>query len=416
MKRFFRFSLLALMVVVTLFAVVLAYVGYYRLRSSRFESVRSELQASGGSLTLTSELDEEPGLPSEPHWTEGLVGPNAYAELDEVTLFLNQPRPGLVSRVISFDSPVCLNAYGQGIGDEDAAAIARSAIEELDLDSTSLTVEGYASIAKAQNLSHLALVGQEITAEHLAPLANCGSLSKLTLIDAEMTPEIVAAIAKIAAVRELFLYQTRWVDAAAWQAVGDLTQLQTLRITSSKTPADAVPPLSEMTSLKHLAIDHGELASFDGVRVSPEFIAALATATSLESLNIGLMKCDPPLDAWPAMDKLTNLTQLSLLKVRGVTDLSAIATASNVKSLAIGEGFDDASLVDLNKLTRLTQLNAGSAAITDAGIDDLAKIKTLREVTLGPHVTEEAAKRLKAALPECKITLVSLNGKETATL
>ncbi|TWT39479.1 leucine-rich repeat domain-containing protein [Blastopirellula retiformator] len=414
MKRIFRFSLLALMAVVTLFAVVLAYVSYYRLRSVRFESVRSELQASGGALTLRSELEEEPGLPAEPHWTEGLLGPNAYAELDEVTLFLNQPRPGLVSRVISFDSPVCLNAYGKGIGDEDAAAIGRSAIEELDLDSTSLTVDGYAAIAKAQRLSHLALVGGEITAEHLAPLAHSSSLKKLTLIDAEMTSEIVAAIADMAAVRELFLYQTRWADAGAWQAIGELAHLQTLRITSSKTPTDVAPPLHKMTNLERLAIDHGELASFDGVRVSPQLVEALATAETLEALDIGLMKCEPPLEAWPAMDKLTNLTQLSLLKVRGIQDFSAIATASSLKSLAIGEGFDDASLAELAKLSKLTHLSAGSAAITDAGIDDLAKIKTLREVTLGPQVTQEGAKRLKGALPKCKITLVNGSGKETA--
>ncbi|MCC9605600.1 hypothetical protein LOC68_22135 [Blastopirellula sp. JC732] len=440
MKRFFRFSLFALMVVVTVTAVVLAYVGYYRVRSARFDSLQNELQASGGALTLTSEIGEDPSVRPEPSWADGVFGPNAFAELEEVTLFLNQPAPGLVGRVIGFDSPVCLNAYGKGISDDDAAVIGRSAIEELDLDSTSLTVKGYESIAKASKLHHLTLVGGETKPENLAPLTNCRGLTELTLIDAEMTPELVAAVAKLNSVRDLFLYQVRWPSEEAWQAIGKLSQLESLRITSSKTPAGAAPTLHELPNLKRIAIDFGELASFDGVRVSPELVQELVAIQSLETLDVGLLKCDPPLDAWPSMEALTNLTQLSLLKVRGVADFTTIPTASNLTSLAVGEGFQDATLADLTKLTKLESLtiesdkvtdkvipslqglpklkylNLGGSAISDDGIDELAKIKTLREVILGPQITKEGAARLKEALPQCKITLVGTTSNVRTTL
>ncbi|EAQ78298.1 hypothetical protein [Blastopirellula marina] len=411
MKRFFRFSLLALMLAVTVVAVLLAYVGYYRIRSARFASLQSELAANGGAVTLTTETEEEDEQPA-PGWADGLFGENAFAELEEVTLFLNQPAPGLVGRVIRFDSPVCMNAYGQGISDDDAVAIGASSIEELDLDSTTLTPKGYAVLARARQLKHLTLVGGETEAEKLAPMADCASLSELTLIDAEMTPELVAAIAKIQSLRDLFLYQVRWPSAAGWQALGKLAQLETLRITSSKTPAGAAPALRELSNLKHIEIDFGELRSFDGVRVSPEFVQELTAIKSLESLDIGLMKVDPPLDTWPALDGLTKLTQLSLLKVRGVEDFTAIDTATQLVSLSIGEGFSDATLAGLDKLTKLEQLTIEGDTVTDEAIAILANLKTLRQVTLGPNVTKKAAQRLKDALPKCKITLMSSTGQE----
>ncbi|PQO43257.1 leucine-rich repeat domain-containing protein [Blastopirellula marina] len=435
MKRFFRFSLFALMAVVTVAAVLLSYVGYYRVRSSRFDTIRNELQANGGAFSLTSEADDAPAQ-AESSWTESVFGPNAFAELDEVTLFLNQPAPGLVSRVLDFDSPVCINAYGKGIGDEDAAAIGSSAIEELDLDSTSLTPEGYASIAKASYLKHLTLVSQETATANLAPLAKCRSLSELTLIDAEMTPELVAAVAEIKTLRELFLFQVRWPSEAGWQAMNQLTQLETLRITSSKTPPGTSPALGDLSNLRRIEIDAGELKSFDGVRVSPEFVEALATVDSLQTLEVGLMKVEPPLAVWPSMSELPGLTRLSLAKVRGVEDFSTVTTATSLTSLDIGEGFQNSSLTNFAELKRLTQLtidsdqvtdeavaylqglpkltelNAGGAGFTDNAIDELAKIKTLRKLTLGPQVTKEAAERLKEALPKCQITLVNSTGNE----
>ncbi|UUO07773.1 hypothetical protein M4951_05550 [Blastopirellula sp. J2-11] len=415
MKRFFRFSLLALMLAVTVVAVLLAYVGYYRVRSARFASVQSELAANGGAMTLTTETEEEDEQPAS-SWADGLFGENAFAELEEVTLFLNQPAPGLVGRVIQFDSPVCMNAYGQGISDDDAIAIGASSIEELDLDSTTLTPKGYAILARARQLKHLTLVGGETQNEKLAPMADCASLTELTLIDADMTPELVDAIAGIPSLRELFLYQVRWPNAAGWQALGKVTQLETLRITSSKTPAGASPALRDLPNLKRIEIDFGDLRSFDGVRVSPEFVQELAAIKSLQSLEIGLMKVEPPLDAWPALETLTKLTQLSLLKVRGVEDFTAITTATHLKSLNVGEGIQDSSLAGLDKLTNLEQLTIEGEAATENMLEIVAKVKTLRQVTLGAKVTKEAVQRLKEALPKCKITLLNSTGQEVESL
>lgn len=434
MKRFFRFSLFALMGAVTITALLLSYVGYYRVRSARFDSVQQELAANGGAVTLTG--DDDPNARPAKSWTDGIFGRYAFAELEEVTLFLSQPAPGLVGRVLSFDSPVCINAYGKGVRDEEATALGSSAIEELDLDSTSLTPQGYAALAKASHLKHLTLVGKETTTANLAPLAASRSLSELSLIDAEMTPELVAAVAQIAPLRELFLFQVRWPSDEGWQALNQLTQLETLRITSSKTPPGTSPALGDLTNLRRFDIDAGDLKSFDGVRVSPEFVEALATINSLETLEIGLMKVEPPLAVWPSLEDMPGLTRLSLLKVRGVEDFSTVTTAANLKSLDVGEGFRSSSLTNFAELKQLTQLtidsdqvtdyaidylqglplltelNAGGAGFTDDAIDELAQIQTLQKITLGPQVTKEGAERLKKALPKCQITLVNGAGNE----
>jgi hypothetical protein len=65
--------------------------------------------------------------------------------------------------------------------------------------------------------------------------------------------------------------------------------------------------------------------------------------------------------------------------------------------------FNDQDVEPLSRMENLQILQLYPMAITDACIEHLAKIKTLREVRLDPSITEAGARKLAEALPECLI-------------
>ncbi len=68
---------------------------------------------------------------------------------------------------------------------------------------------------------------------------------------------------------------------------------------------------------------------------------------------------------------------------------------------------DDEGLAQFTSLKKLQSLDLSECpAISDRGLDSLAKIGSLTELQLdgNPRLTEPAIERLRAALPGCRVT------------
>ena len=64
----------------------------------------------------------------------------------------------------------------------------------------------------------------------------------------------------------------------------------------------------------------------------------------------------------------------------------------------------DRGLKNISKMPYLSYINLVSSKVSDASVDTLASIKTLKEVYLwNSDITERGIKRLRGALPDAKI-------------
>jgi hypothetical protein len=100
---------------------------------------------------------------------------------------------------------------------------------------------------------------------------------------------------------------------------------------------------------------------------------------------------------------LSNLTQLTTLTVPDSIGLEYVLLFPNLEYVC-NYGAKDADLGFLVGLSRLKVLGIESAAITDAGLEHLAKLTALAELYLfGTRITEDGFARLRKALPNCQI-------------
>ncbi|WP_439630071.1 protein kinase domain-containing protein [Gemmata sp.] len=139
----------------------------------------------------------------------------------------------------------------------------------------------------------------------------------------------------------------------------------------------------------------------DGLR------ALLASRKTLTNLYLaGTKLSDAECKVVGAFTELTNLhvgAAGSTITDAGIADLGKL---TRLASLTLhGTGLTDAGLKHLTGLTRLTFLWIDLTAVSDEGIGTLAGLTSLTDLNVsGTRVTEAGYKKLRAALPKCKIT------------
>ena len=106
------------------------------------------------------------------------------------------------------------------------------------------------------------------------------------------------------------------------------------------------------------------------------------------------------------LSRLTGLRQLYLTGTR-ITDegLARLADLTRLESVKLGDTeIGDAGLVSLARLPRLKFLSLDRTRVTDAGVPVLAEIQSLEFLDLhSTWVTDEGIKRLRDALPGCRV-------------
>jgi hypothetical protein len=93
---------------------------------------------------------------------------------------------------------------------------------------------------------------------------------------------------------------------------------------------------------------------------------------------------------------LSHVTDAGLAHVQGLTRIRRLRLRDT--------NFTDAGVVHLKGLTELQSLDVGGTRITDASLEQLKGMPRLRDLWLdGTLVTDQGVKRLRQALPKCKI-------------
>ena len=141
-----------------------------------------------------------------------------------------------------------------------------------------------------------------------------------------------------------------------------------------------------------------------GTGIDDESLAALRGRFQLKTLS--LERTGVSDQGLVHLSRLTGLRQLYLTGTRITDDgLGQLADLTRLESVKLGDTeIGDTGLVSLARLPRLKFLSLDRTRVTDAGVPVLAEIRSLEFLDLhGTWVTDDGIKRLRDALPGCRI-------------
>jgi len=253
-------------------------------------------------------------------------------------------------------------------GDLSAAALSKcTSLVVLKLASTTVSDRGLPSLAGLSNLRTLNLSGTLVRT--LSPLP-----SGLTDLDLSSNSIRGPALAHVVALNKLERLNVAYtdLDEAGVAKLGDSpAPLRVLDLTGTDTGDISLVAIARLTGLEELLLNHGRFTS--------KGLAALAPLTKLQRLEAVRTRIDNA--AAPTLANFAKLERLNL-------DYTP---------------FGDEGLKTIAALP-LVELRLDSANISDAAVDSLSAIKTLRLLNLyHTLVSEDAFHKLSAALPGAKI-------------
>lgn len=254
-----------------------------------------------------------------------------------------------------------LNLEATEIGDLGLAELAKlTNLRKLRLNATTISDRGLAALAGMKQLQELSLAGTLV--RNLAPLPE--SLVSLDLSNLNLSGQAFDNLVSLPNLRRLNLAYTDL-------KLRPMPQLQALDLTGTDVDDAMLLTLAQMPELEELLISHG--------RFTEKGFAALAPLTKLRRLEAVRTRL-----AGNAAETLKQFTKLERLNL----DYT---------------GVNDAVIAQLTALP-LVQLKLDSANVSDASVEHLAAMRTLRELNLY-HTTigETAHDKLKQALPQTKI-------------
>ena len=213
-------------------------------------------------------------------------------------------------------------------------------------------------------------------------------------------------------------------EAGRWRALGGTVLVKLASGKTVEVGAPATPDIPDepftITGVKHghiVADEHvkgfeaiptltrinfvSSKLTADGLRT---FLPSRKTLTTLQLFGYPASVTNEILEV---IGEFTNLTELNLWSPDPVlTEWSPLSKLKDLAWLRVGNGsFTDADLKQITSLTKLVYLDLSETPISDAGVDALSSLKQLATLNVSrTRITEAGFQKLKAALPNCKIS------------
>lgn len=395
-RRALRYSLRALLTVVSLLCIWLAVIAGRAHRQERaMDTVErlggyvqfdyggvGEFPAAGGkgsieidNFTIRENKGELPGV-IWPRWLRRLLGEEYFRTVTMVNVGRRKPSDGDLKLLDALPDLTGVFLFQNStIGDEGLAHVAQlKNLVQLDFCGTSVTDQGMASIAGLTNLKELWMF--EVPGVTDAGMKYVSGLHELKLLDVRRTPQLTDAMLPYLA---------------------GLTKLEDLELGGTGITDDGMRYLSGLVNLRQLSLQETNIQG-PGLRD----LAELPMLTDLY-LDGAIRLGD---DDIANLRHLPRLTKLGLSK-SGVTDngLAVLVHLPMLKQLSLmGNQITDAGVEQLAALKSLEWLSLADTQITDIGLKRLASFDSLKELTLPAGTTTKAGiAELQRALPGCKI-------------
>jgi len=231
-RRFFRYSLRTLFVVVTVACILMGTVAK-RARDRKL-AVEAILEM-GGVVTYEHEDSNSPTEPPGPVWLRQIVGDEYFFIVDHV---------GLGSRKAK---------------DLSLAPISRlTELRSLSLIGPEITADGLVHLRGLTNLWNLSFTATQVTDEGLVHLEGLTELGWLALMETETTDEGLGHLKDMTGMRYLFLNGTEITDAGLVHLDG-MTKLLTLELGGTQITDAGLVRMGDFSELRNLTLDDTQI-------------------------------------------------------------------------------------------------------------------------------------------------------------
>lgn len=241
-RRWLRFGLRSLLIIVTLLAV---WLGWIAERAERQRRAVAAIHAAGGTVVYAHEVDEHrarrsnPPPPPGPTWLHAWIGPHYFQRVEIIYLMplSDQKREPLPLRD-------CVGA------------------RSLTVHQRHLTARQLEAIGDVGSLDELILYVDTFDDEGLVHLARLNRLESLTIHGGAFSAEGIACLCQIPNLKDLVMFRTR-VEPGGFQALSKLSTVEQLDLMFVACRDEDLAAIGAMPALKHLRLFSDELSSED---------------------------------------------------------------------------------------------------------------------------------------------------------
>lgn len=306
------------------------------------------------------------------------------------------------------NAPVSIDLSGINISDAGIETIVQlfPNMKSLKLGASDhITNQGIVPLGILKNLQSLEL-NYLSQVNDLAPLKNLKNLQSLVLVYLpihDLTP-----IGSLTNLTSLFLSTMKIDNIMPLVKLSSLTELNLVTLPEIKDLTPLVG-LTKLTSLSLVDLQQvNDLAPLVGLTklTSLSLIASqginditpLNNLVTLTSLNLELL----PINVLPTIDKLRNLTSLTLSNLPEMTNIDSLGSLTNLTELSLYNLPQTNTINSLGSLTKLAVLNLIDIPVKNVMV--LENLTSLQLLTFfGTGVSGEAISNLKMKLPNCEI-------------
>lgn len=307
-------------------------------------------------------LNQREELPQGPFRISGIRGVHKTLESD------------VIGRIGEARNLVYLSVFGcDPINDASLAAISNCRdLIWLDVKETRVTDAAMKHLRSMHRLQRLEMRDTGVTGSGLATIPEVPL--RWVALAGPAPPGFDRIVGRFPGLRVLHVYSDENGDKEARLLVRALPRLIYLELRYARLTDDALADLAELKDVSGLDLSN--------TRVTGTGLRHLARLSRLRELKLDYA----PLRA---------------------DSLKAIGRINRLRELSIGDtDVNDASIASLAGMNpHLSVLNLSKTRVTDAGLKHLSVIRTLQELDLTETaVTPDGLRRLKEALPSCKIS------------
>lgn len=288
-----------------------------------------------------------------------------------------------------------LDLSGTAITDQSLSAIAQmSKLKSLSMSATQINGSRLYEIAALKGLSSVDLSRTTLD-EGLGALASCPGIESLNLSETRLSSECLCEIKSIT-IRTLKLSAAR-ISGEGWLAKARLPNLRELWYEGQPVSHEFISALNNWKHLVFVALDWNELTT-------PQLSEILPRLPNLTRLNLAGASINDDIVCHIGVMRSLHSLDLSdtVVDNRG---MSVIAGLSNLEELYLAQTrIDSTGIGDLEDLSRLRVLDISFTSVDDKAVPSLTRLTSLRELRVfGTSLSSAGIQSIRQKLPSCQI-------------
>lgn len=350
----------------------------------RKKATVTSLKTAGATVLFDYEVKSLDTPEGAPKWLHSLLGDYLLAEVELVSFTLAAAASdNAVAPLSQLTELKHVGLAGPGVTDLSMTMLSKiQALESISLVNTSVTVSGLRELHNCPNVETLTLSGAGITDDVILGIEGWPSLKSIQIIRASISSDGLVPLTKCETLVAIDLWEAGQIDDSAMTILESLPGLESIHLVNAPISDKGMQSSSAWKSLRSLRINSQKITDvgLENIRHHPQLQTVGFQEASIEN---------------PAV--LATLPQLREV------DLS-------------GTKLVDDSLQFIAQSNSIVSLSLHRTSLTDAGLLQLSSLGTLRDLTVGPNISEQAASSLQKTLPACKVQGIDQNGSHVWTL